>query len=404
MKIKLIVKLAIIILYGNSVFAGNIAKDKKPVEKSPEFTLLIEVPVTEVKDQYRTSTCWSFSTLSMLESELLRKYNKVFNLSEMFIIRKIYIEKAERFIRMHGNMNFAGGGEPNDVIHAIKKYGIVPEETYSGLLSDTLKHNHTELDRELKEYVVNIVKNPAKNLNDSWKTEFENILDKYLGKIPETFDYRGTQYNARRFADSLKLNFDNYIMISSFNHHPYYSSFIIEVPDNWSWGEVYNVTLDELTILSDFVLSQGSSIVWAADNSEAGFDFNAGMAVVPKEFYDSVSRREKAKIQKMSEEEKNKKLFDLNNPVEELFVTNENRQQAFDNYSTTDDHGMHIVGKAKGIDGKQYYYVKNSWGTDNKYSGFLYVSEAYFKYKTMLIMVDKTTLPDDVIQKLNLNL
>jgi bleomycin hydrolase len=400
MRILLLETLVFIFLIGNPAFAGHKDDHKKTSTNSSPFTLTIEIPATEVKDQAHTSTCWSFSTLSMLESDILRVQKKAYNLSEMFVIRKVYLEKAERYIRMHGNMNFAGGGEANDVIDVIRKYGIVPEEIYSGLLSDTLKHNHSELDYALKKFVENIISNPDKNLNNHWQSKFNDILDRYLGKIPETFKYQGIQYTPQSFADSLHLNLNNYILISSFNHHPFYKPFILEVPDNWSWGEVYNVPLDEMENIVHYVLTKGSSVVWATDYSEVGFGYNEGMAVAPKVLYDS--KRDETKYSKISENEKEKLFFDLTNPVEELNVTQQNRQVAFDNYSTTDDHGMHIVGEAKDSDGKLYFYVKNSWGTDNIFSGYMYVSEPYYLYKTMSIMVDKTFLPDNIRQKLGL--
>lgn len=404
MKFRLVEILAVIILIVNPALASNNEEINKPSENTTPFSLTIEIPTTEVKDQSRTSTCWSFCTLSLLESDILRTQNKVYNLSEMFVIRNIYIEKAQRFIRMQGHMNFAGGGEPNDVIDAIRKYGMVPEEIYSGLLNDTLKHNHSEMDIVLKEFVENIVENPEKNLSEKWIVKFNSILDRYLGKVPETFEYEGVFYTPKSFADSLKLNLDNYILISSFNHHPFYAPFILEVPDNWSWGEVYNVPVEDLETIAHYVLEQGSSVVWAADNSEKGFDYKAGMAVAPQVLYDYKNKREKEKLEKMPRDEKVKLFFDLTNPVVEIEVTQENRQQAFDNFFTTDDHGMHIVGEAKGIDGKTYFYVKNSWGTGNLYSGYLFVSEPYFRYKTVSIMIDKSYLPESILKKLDFSI
>jgi bleomycin hydrolase len=389
MRNRLIIGLVVIFLTGFPVFASVPDNGKRQNESKSGFTLTSTIHVTSVKDQNRTSTCWSFATVSFLESELIKRDNKFYDLSEMFIVRKIYIEKAERYIRMHGNMNFAGGGEPNDVVFAIQKYGIVPESVYTGLLVDSIFHDHAALDKELKELVDKVIKDQDAKLSGNWQKQFESILDKHLGKVPPSFIFEGIQYTARSFADSLKLNYDNYILISSFSHHPFNSSFILEVPDNWSWGEVYNVPVEEMVKITDFIISQGTSVVWSTDYSEIGFDYNAGMAVAPKILYEIGNKKEK-------------QFFDLNNPIEELDVTQQNRQEAFDNYSTTDDHGMHIIGLANGSDGKQYYYVKNSWGSDNIYNGYLYVSKAYFQYKTISIMVDKTTLPIEIRQKLNL--
>jgi bleomycin hydrolase len=390
------------VLIVNSIFAGHKDDSKKSAANNfSPLEMTVEIPATEVKNQSQTSTCWCFSTLSMLESDILRTQKTSYNLSEMYIVRKVYLEKADRYIRTHGNISFTGGGEANDVIDAIKNYGIVPEELYSGLKSDSMKHDHAQLDYELKVFVQNIVENPEKYYSENWQTKFNEILDKYLGKVPDSFNYKGVEYTPQSFADSLYLNLDNYILITSFTHQPFYKPFILELPDNWSWGEVYNVSLDDLENIVHFVLSKGSSVVWATDYSENGFAYGEGLAVAPKVFYETV-KKNNPQADNMSESKRRRLYFDVSNPVEELNVTQENRQLAFNNYSTTDDHGMHIVGEAKGIDNHDYFYVKNSWGTNNKYSGYLFASMPYFRYKTVSIMVDKSFLPDDIRKALNL--
>ncbi|MBN2487101.1 MAG: aminopeptidase [Bacteroidales bacterium] len=370
-----------------------------PETSSFEFTT--KIAASPVKNQGRTNTCWCFATISLIESDLLRLTGKTYDLSEMFIIRKVYLEKAERYIRMHGHMNFAGGGEPDNVIDVIKKYGIMPESAYSGLKNDSLQHNHHLMDLELKQFVSDVVKNPEKNLNKNWKEKFEAIMDRHIGHVPETFTFEESEHTAKSFAGTLNLNFDNYILITSFNHHPYYQSFILEVPDNWSCGSFYNVPPGELKKIVQHALINGHSAVWAADYSETGFDHRAGMAVAPKMLYKNGEKRSITKLQRYSAEERDKYFFDLSQPVNEIIADSLNRQEAFDNYASTDDHAMHIVGQAKGINGKTYFYVKNSWGTNNKFGGYLFISEAYFNYKTISLMVDKNYLPDETKELLS---
>ncbi|MBN1116506.1 MAG: aminopeptidase [Bacteroidales bacterium] len=376
-------------------------ENEKP-KKEADIQLNIIIPNTPVKDQYRTSTCWSFSTISFIESELLRISGKTYDLSEMFIVRKAYEEKAKRYIRMHGNINFAGGGEPNDVINILNTYGLMPESAYSGLIDESTDHVHTDMDRVLKEFIKSLVEDERSLINKNWLKPFNAIMDSYMGELPLTFEYNNKEYSSNEFSEELGLNASDYVMISSFTHHPYYSKFILEVPDNWSWGEVYNVPLSEFTEILDSALSKGYTATWSADISEKGFNSDEGMAVAPKILYEPASEGEKRQVVKMSLKEKNNKFFDLENPVEEINVTAKKRQESFDNYSTEDDHGMHIVGKAKDKSGKEYYYVKNSWGTDNKYDGYLYVSVPYYQFKSVTIMLHKDAVPLDIRQKLNL--
>jgi bleomycin hydrolase len=368
----------------------------------PELKIAVDVPATSVKNQNRTSTCWSFSTLSMIESELLRTLHKEYNLSEMFVIRHVYLQKAERYIRMHGNVTFAGGGEPNDVINAIAQYGIIPEEAYSGLLKDSLKHSHGEMDIALKNYVDDLVSDADKKLEGDWLAGLNSIMDHYLGKIPSKFIYEGREYTPVSFAQSLNLFPEDYVLLSSFSYKTMYQPFVLEVPDNWSWGEVYNTSLNDLIMVIDSALSNGYSVVWSADYSEPGFNYATGLAVVPRELYTTNSKVNDKKLQQYNDTELEKRFFDFKNPVPELEVTDELRQVAFDNYSTTDDHGMHIIGKAYNNNGKPYYLVKNSWGTGNDLQGYLYVTEAYIKYKTISLMVNKNALPGGLRNKLGI--
>ena len=402
MSFKKIIGLALI-LFSISLFSAEPERGKDKISKDSKFTLIDVIPSTSVKDQNKTGTCWSFSTLSMVESELLRTENKEYNLSEMFVVRNVYGKKAEKYVRMHGNINFAAGGEPNDVLDVIREKGIVPDDAYTGLIVDTALHFQFEMDEVLQDYVKAIVRNPNKKLTSVWNSGFMGIIDSYLGDAPQEFEFEGTTYTAESFAQSLDFNPDDYVMITSFNHHPYYNSFVLEIPDNWSWGKVYNLPLDEFSYVTDYALENGYSMVWSADVSEKGFMFDEGVALAPKVLYQPDSPDELKKINKLTTEELTQLFSDIESPVVELDVTQGNRQKGFDDYSTTDDHGMHLLGKGKDINGKKYYYIKNSWGTDNEFGGYMYISESYFKYKTIGIMLNKKALPKNILEKLNIN-
>jgi bleomycin hydrolase len=367
-----------------------------------KIKILYKIPTTPVKDQYKTNTCWSFSGISLLESELIRMGKGEFNLSEMYIVRLNYERKAIRYIRMHGKTNFAPGGETNDVTDVIDRFGIVPEEVYTGLKVNAEHHVHSEMDRVLQKYLDALLSDPQKELSPVWKEGFNCILDSYLGEVPENFVFQDKTYTPFSFAEYLGIDPSNYIMLTSFTHQPYYEPIVLEIPDNWSWAESYNVPLDVLVEVVDSALVKGYSVAWAADISENGFSFKNGMAIAPKTLYAPESDKENNRWLKKTDAERESIIFDLNNPVEELTVTPELRQQAFDNFSTTDDHGMHIVGLAEDKNGKTYYYIKNSWGEDNPYKGYQFVSKPYFQYKTISIMLNRSALPLHVIHDLSL--
>lgn len=365
------------------------------------FTIVKDIEATEVQNQQRTGTCWSFSTLSFLESELIRNGKGEHNLSEMFIVRNAYFDKAVRYVRMHGHLNFAAGGAFHDIPHVVKKYGIVPEEVYKGQEYGDTIHNHSELNAILKASLDQIIKNPQKKLTTSWKDAINGILDVYLGKIPENFEYRGKKYTPKSFAEYLGLNMDDYIAVGSFTHHPFYKTFILEVPDNWGFGEVYNVPLNEMEQIMNDAVIKGYSVAWGSDVSEKGFSFRDGLAIVPK---DESTIKKKGKDKKHFNDAGAKKESDaFNAPVEEKEITQELRQIAFDNYTTTDDHGMHITGIAKDQEGTKYYIVKNSWGLKhNDCDGYFYASEAFVKYKTIDFMIHKDALSSGMKKKLSI--
>ena len=386
-------------------FVGSAQENKeKEEEKGYQFTSLKEVPCTPVKDQARSGTCWSFSGLGFLEAEMLRQGKPEVDLSEMFIVHHTYSDKAIKYVRLHGSLNFGAGGAFHDVTNVIKKYGIVPEEVYRGLNYGEEKHVHGELDRLLLDDVKAVVDNPNKKLTTAWHDALESTLDSYLGKFPEKFQYQGKEFTPQRFANEyVGLNMDDYVELTSYTHHPFYSKFIIEIPDNWSWDQVYNLPLNELMEVIDNAINSGYTVAWASDVSEKGFSTSKqGIAVIPEVDKANMNDAEIAKWEKLSEKEKNEELFKLSKPGPEKAINQEMRQIDFDNYQTTDDHGMLIVGTAKDQIGNFYYKVKNSWGDYNDYHGFFYASKPYVEFKTMSIMVHKDAIPKSIRKKLDL--
>jgi bleomycin hydrolase len=368
------------------------------------FKEIKRLPATSVKDQHRSGTCWSFSTLSFIESEMMRMGKKdIPDLSEMFTVRQCYSDKAERYVRMHSSLNFGGGGAFHDLMYVYKKYGFVPEEVFSGLQIGEKKHIHGEMDDILKSYTDGVIKNSNKKLSPVWHKGFDLLLDTYLGAYPEKFSYKGKEYTPRTFADQLVgINPDDYIELTSYTHHPFYSTFILEVPDNWLWGQLYNLPIDELMQTIDNALNSGYTVAWAADVSEPGFSYTNGIAVVSATIQEDLSNTEQSKWETMDKKAQDEFLNNLKQPGKEKVITQEMRQTDFDNYTTTDDHGMHIVGIANDQKGTKYYIVKNSWDTGNKYQGYFYASEAFVRFKTMDIMIHKDALPKEIRKKLGL--
>ncbi|WP_372946932.1 aminopeptidase C [Mariniphaga sp.] len=400
--IKYILTAFLVVSFSLATYAGDeVKKDKK---EAWEFEDVILLPTSPVEDQHRSGTCWSFSGLSFLQSEMMRLGKPEVNLSEMFVVWHTYAEKATKHVRVHGNLNFSAGGAFHDVTNMIARYGVVPESVYDGLKYGEDKHVHGEMDRVLREYVDAVVENKNRKLSTAWHDAFTQILDTYLGEIPQKFEYEGKTYTPLSFADNfVGLNMDDYVEITSYTHHPFYSSFIIEIPDNWSWDEVYNVPLNELEEIIDYSLENGYTIAWAADVSEKGFaSGNKGIAVLPAAPETDMSDAEISRWEALPERERENELYKLEKPVPEMEVTQEMRQIAFDNFQTTDDHGMHIIGLAKDPNGNTFYKVKNSWGDYNKFNGYFYASKPYVNYKTMCIMVHKDAIPPGIRSKLSL--
>lgn len=369
------------------------------------FTDTKIIPTTPVKDQSRSGTCWCFSTLSFLESEILRAGGPAMHLSEMWIVRHSFMDKAEKYVRMHGTINFAEGGASHDVTAGIKAHGIVPFEVYPGLNYGTEKPDFHELSVVLKAYLDAVVKTGDKSgkaLSTAWKRGFDAILDEYFGPLPETFTYEGKEYTPETFAAQLPIDLDNYIDISSFTHHPFYTQFIIEVPDNWMWGTVYNVPLDEMMQIIDHALEQGYTVSWGTDVSEKGFSRTKAIGIVPEADTESMSGTEAERWGKLTDKEKEAALYKFDKPGKERTITQQMRQTAFDNYETTDDHGMLIMGTATDQAGNRYYKVQNSWNVLPPYDGFWYFSRPFVAYKTTSIMVNKQALPKEIAKKLGL--
>lgn len=367
------------------------------------FTDIITIPTTSVKDQNRSGTCWCFAGTSHFEDEIVRKGGDSLDISEMFTVRKCYEEKAERFIRLYAETNFAGGGSPLDVPHVWKKYGAIPEEVYSGLNYGEKKHQHSELDAALSAYVKAIASKPGKKLTTAWRNGLKGILDAYFGEVPETFEYKGKTYTPKSFAEAQPINVDDYVAITSFTHHPYYEEFPVEVPDNWLWRSSYNVPLDDFVAIADNAVEKGFPFVWAADVSEGGFKWNDGVALLPKgKDEGDMTGTELSRWVKLSDKDRAADKYKFTGPTEEVDVTPELRQEWFDNQETTDDHGMEIVGIAKDQKGNRYYKVKNSWDTNQIYDGFFYVSVPYFKGKTINIYVHRDAIPKEIAKKLKL--
>jgi len=358
-----------------------------------KFSEVKSITCTSVKNQNKSLTCWSFAVISMIESDLIKEGKGEYDLSEMYIVHQAYIDKAERYVRMHGTINFSGGGALNDPIDVIRKYGIIPTKVYNGLKDGNLIINHLAMDAALKDNISIKIKN--KILSASWKENFIGVLDSYMGNIPLKFTYDNSEYTPLTFASMLGINPDNYILFTSYTHHPYYQKFILEVPDNWSWGKSYNLPLSEFQEIIDKSLENGFSVAIACDLTEKGFLWKEGIALALDH-----SKKRKDSINNNGTLISNDSL---KNPLDEVAVTPKIRQEAFDNYETTDDHDFNIVGIVKDQNGKKFYVAKNSWGAEGtKYGGFIYISENYLLYKALNVLINKKALPSKILEKTGL--
>ena len=365
------------------------------------FTDIKVNPTTPVKDQNKSGTCWSFAATSLLEEDVLRRGGEELDLSEMWTVRNCYIDKAKKYIRTNGMTNFAQGGAATDVLYVADNYGIVPDEIYPGLNYGEEKHVHGELEAVLKAYLDAVKKNPNKKLSTAWLPGFIGILDAYLGKVPDNFTIDGKTYTPQSYAKELGITGEDFISLTSYTHHPFYESFAIEIPDNWTWAESYNLPMEEMKAAVDNALENGFTVCWSADVSEGGFQWRNGFALLPeKKTEKDLEGTELSRWVQLSDKDREESTYKIKGPVKERQVTQESRQKTFDNYETTDDHGMEIVGYAKDQEGNRYYKVKNSWDTNQLYNGYLYVSEPYFLEKTLSVLLNKDGLPSSLRSKL----
>ena len=385
-----------------ATYAQDAKKDEAKTE-GLQFTTVKELKITPIKNQNRTGTCWSFSGVGFIESELLRTGKGEVDLSEMFIVNHSYKDKADKYVRLHGMLNFAQGGSFYDVLYAFKHYGAMPNELYTGLEYGEDSHVHNELAEIATAYVKAVVGNKNGKLSPVWRQGFDALIDAYLGKIPEKFTYKGKQYTPKSYGESLGLNIDDYVSLTSFTHHPFYTQFPLEIEDNWRWSESYNVPINELMEVIDNAINSGYTLAWGTDVSEKGFTRDGiGIAADVKALETSGSDQARwVGLSRSAKDEELRKMIEAPG-CKEIKVTQELRQQAYDNFQTTDDHGMLIYGIAKDQTGRKYYMVKNSWGTDTKYKGIWYVTEAFVAYKTINIAVHKDALPKALRTKLGI--
>lgn len=367
-----------------------------------EFTTVVSHKATPVKDQSSTGTCWCFATASFIESELLRMGKGEYDLSEMFIVRQKYMNQMEDNYLRRGKGNIGEGSLAHTFKNAYKQVGIVPEEAYSGLIDGNKEHNHGALSRYFKALVdANIA---SKKRTPQYYALINNLFDTYLGKLPEKFTYKGKEYTPQSFTESLGLNMDDYIELTSFTHKPYYEMFSPEVPDNWENQPMYNLPLDELIETIDYALNKGYTVCWDGDVSEQGFSFKNGIAINPQvEDVKDYSTTDRARFEKMPRYQRMDEVFKFEHPYPEINVTPEIRQDGYEKFVTTDDHLMHITGIVKDQNGTKYYITKNSWGAEsNKSGGYLNMSESYVRAKTICVMVHKDSLPKELKKKLGI--
>ncbi len=354
-----------------------------------KFTDVINLENTSIKNQGSSGTCWSYSGNSFIESEMIRMGKKPVELSQIYSARNAYVEKGRIYVRMHGAVTLGDGGAFHDVMNMYKKYGAVPQMVYTGLNYGTDKNKFAEMGAIMEGVLAATVKNPNGELTPNWEKAYTAVIDSYLGEVPKSFEYNGKKYTPETFAkEVVGINADDYIEISSLQEYPYYSKFTLLVPDNWAFNQVYNVKINELTEIIDNGLKKGYTVAWGGDVSEKSFSWKNGVAFVPEKNFETMTAEEKADL--------------FNGPKNEMIVTEAMRQKAFDNYTTQDDHGMHIVGISKDQNGKEYYIVKNSWGASNDYKGYLFMTKEFVKYKTTAIMIHKGAIPAPMMKKLGL--
>lgn len=389
------------------VATGANAKGKKQPKVDPNkpvFTIVKENPITSVKDQNRSGTCWAYSTLSYFESEILKNTGKTYDLCESFVANKDYMDRAVQVVRYHGDMQFAQGGSAYDVYYVLKNYGICPENAmpFPGSLYGDSLNNFNEFFSLLEPYVEGIATNKASKISNQWKVGFQGILDAYLGKCPENFTYEGKNYTPKSFASSLGLNMDDYVTITSYTHHPFYSQFVVEVQDNWRNPASYNLPMDEMMQIIDNAVMNGYTVAWGGDVSEPGFTRDGLAYMIDAKKMQSLQGSDMARWLGLSAAKRRNLIDSLGCNVPEVQPTQEMRQEHFDNWELTDDHGMLIYGIAKDQNGKEYYMVKNSWGEAGKYKGTWYMTKTFIAANTMDYMVNKNAIPANIRKKMGI--
>ena len=409
MKKFFVLALGLIMAVGAMANGVEAKPKKKAAEEQSEgikFEVVKENPITSIKNQNRAGTCWCYSSLAFIESELLRMRGVEYDFSEMFLVHNTYLDRADKAVRTHGDVSFAQGGSFYDVIYGMEAFGLVPEaEMRPGVMYGMELSNHNELSAVSDAVVAAIAKGKLRSVQVSpdgemlWKKAIEAIHDIYLGVRPESFTYEGVEYTPKSFYESLGLNASDYVSLTSYTHHPFYTSFALEIPDNWRWAQSYNLPIDELMQVFDNAIDAGYTVAWGSDVSEDGFT-REGTAILPDVAKASaeLDGSDMAKWLKMTEAERKSKPM----AVPQRWVSQEERQLAYDNRETTDDHGMLIYGKAVDQNGTEYYMVKNSWGEAGTYKGIWYASKAFVRYKTMNIIVHKDAIPAEIRAKLNL--
>ena len=386
--------------------AGTQAEEAKDSVKSnkPVFTTVKENPITSVKDQNRSGTCWDYSTLSFFEAEILKATGKKMDLCESFVANKTYMERAIQVVRYHGDCQFSQGGSAEDVLSVLKNHGICPEEAmpFPGSLYGDSLNNFNEFFALLEPYVSAVAKSTAKKISNQWKVGMQGILDAYLGQCPEKFTYEGKEYTPKTFVQSLGIDLNDYVSITSYTHHPFYTGFAVEVQDNWRFPLSYNLPLNEMMQVIDNAVEQGYTIAWGGDVSEEGFTRQGLAYAIDTKATESLAGSDMAKWLKMSAAKKHNLIDSLGCTVPEIVPTQELRQERFDNWELTDDHGMLIYGTAKDQNGREYYMVKNSWGETGDYKGTWYMTKTFIAANTMDFLVNKNAIPKAIRKKLGL--
>ena len=383
---------------------GVHAQDKKENKNKPVFTTVKENKITSIKDQNRSGTCWDYSTLSYFEAEILKKTGKTYDLCESFVANKTYMDRAIQVVRLHGDCQFSQGGSCYDPLFCLQNYGICPEDAmpFPGSLYGDSLNNFNEFFSLMEPYVAAIAKNKASKISGQWKVGLQGILDAYLGACPEKFTYQGKEYTPKSFAASLGLNFDDYVTITSYTHHPFYTAFAVEVQDNWRNPQSWNLPIDEMMRVIDNAINEGYCIAWGGDVSEEGFTRQGLAYAIDNKKAQSLAGSDMARWLKLSRTERTNLLDSLGCKVPEIVPTQQRRQERYDNWELTDDHGMLIYGLAKDQNGKEYYMVKNSWGEAGDYKGIWYMTKAFIADNTMDFMVNKNAIPKDIRKKLGI--